>query len=250
MLYGDTDSTMVLTGVDNVDDAVKIGIELQKKLNNSYMEFARQFGHVDEHYFSIKLEKVYKKWLQPGVKKRYAGWVVWKDGKYIDEYKHKFDIKGFEIRRSNAAEITKEVQMKVIELLLTEGTNSMANYLRQIYTMVKEGHIDIEKLGIPTGYNSTGANSIHVRAVRNSEKLYGIEFMRGDKIKYYFTKMSGYDVIAFKRDDKVPDDVKEVIDLDRHIDRTIISPIKPILEVVGMENFFSSIGSRSLFDFE
>ena len=54
---------------------------IEKRLNESYKDFAKNELNADEHFFSIKFEKIYARFFQAGKKKRYAGSLVWKEGK-------------------------------------------------------------------------------------------------------------------------------------------------------------------------
>ncbi len=74
----------------------------------------------DEHRFQIEFEKLYRRFFQAGKKKRYAGHIVWKEGKDVDD----IDITGFEYKRSDIAQITKRVQKKVIDRSSAERTQS------------------------------------------------------------------------------------------------------------------------------
>jgi replicative DNA polymerase I (EC 2.7.7.7) len=114
VIYGDTDSCMVQIPPMPQEKTIETARMLEKMLNASYQDFAKSELHADTHYFSIKFEKIYARFFQAGKKKRYAGRLVWKEGKDADQ----IDIVGFETKRSDTPQITKAVQGKVMEMIL------------------------------------------------------------------------------------------------------------------------------------
>jgi len=98
VIYGDTDSCMIMLPKMERDDTIKTAFEIEKALNQSYSEFALDKLGAEEHYFSIKFEKIYRRFFQAGKKKRYAGYLVWKEGKDTEQ----IDIVGFEMKRSDS----------------------------------------------------------------------------------------------------------------------------------------------------
>ena len=106
-------------GANTIEEAVERGEQVAKELNKLYPELAKSWNGEKECQMTVKLEKVYDSWFQMGAKKRYVGLVGWDgdtDEKFIGHLpvKDRMDIKGLEIIRSNAAELTKEVQEKVV----------------------------------------------------------------------------------------------------------------------------------------
>ena len=114
VIYGDTDSCMVQLPPLDREKTIELARMIEKRLNESYSAFAKKELNADVHFFSIKFEKIYARFFQAGKKKRYAGSLVWKEGKDVQET----DIVGFEIKRSDTPQITKIVQMKVMEMIL------------------------------------------------------------------------------------------------------------------------------------
>ncbi|NLO78514.1 MAG: DNA polymerase, partial [Methanomicrobiales archaeon] len=109
VIYGDTDSCMIELPVADTEATIVMARKIEARLNASYGDFARDTLGADTHYFSIKFEKIYRRIFQAGKKKRYAGHLVWKEGKEVD----KIDIVGFEMKRSDSSQVTKEVQQHV-----------------------------------------------------------------------------------------------------------------------------------------
>src|SRR5208283_3490505 len=105
VIYGDTDSCMIQLPPLDQEKTIGIARVLEKQLNASYKDFALRELNAETHYFSIKFEKIYARFFQAGKKKRYAGRLVWKEGKDANQ----IDVVGFEIRRSDTPQITKVV---------------------------------------------------------------------------------------------------------------------------------------------
>ena len=149
MIYGDTDSCMVqLLQRSRKEQTIATAKTIEKRLNESYKDFAKNELNADVHFFSIKFEKIYARFFQAGKKKRYAGSLVWKEGKDVKE----IDIVGFEIRRSDTPQITKDVQQRVMEMILEgEGKEEIRKYLIEIVKKYRAGEYSLDMIGIPGG---------------------------------------------------------------------------------------------------
>ena len=114
IIAGDTDSVFIKTKGNNV---IKEGKLLEKKANEFCKKYMKKEFDVDEH-IEIEFEKVYKKLLYTA-KKRYAGWMVWKNGKECDI----IDVKGFEYKRKgDNSYFTRNTQYELFNLVL-KGKN-------------------------------------------------------------------------------------------------------------------------------
>ncbi|HJK37071.1 MAG TPA: DNA-directed DNA polymerase, partial [Methanocorpusculum sp.] len=152
VIYGDTDSCFVQLPKVSQEETMKIARELEAELNASYIDFSKDTLAADQNYFSIKFEKIYRRFFQGGAKKRYAGHLVWKEGQDVD----KIDITGFEMKRSDSAPITREVQERVLEMILKgNGKAEVKEYLPEVLRMYRAGRCPLEKAGIPSGINKS-----------------------------------------------------------------------------------------------
>jgi len=162
---------------------------LEKMLNASYQDFAKSELHADTHYFSIKFEKIYARFFQAGKKKRYAGRLVWKEGKDADQ----IDIVGFETKRSDTPQITKAVQGKVMEMILA-GVEypEIKAYLGGIITKYRAGKYSLDEIGIPGGIGKSlddyETDDAQVRGARYANKYLHTEFGKGSKPKRIYIK--------------------------------------------------------------
>ncbi|HJJ64253.1 MAG TPA: DNA-directed DNA polymerase, partial [Methanocorpusculum sp.] len=66
VIYGDTDSCFVQLPMVSQDETISIARKLEDELNASYPGFAKETLGADECYFSIKFEKIYRRFFQGG----------------------------------------------------------------------------------------------------------------------------------------------------------------------------------------
>ncbi|HVP24535.1 MAG TPA: DNA-directed DNA polymerase, partial [Methanomicrobiales archaeon] len=210
VIYGDTDSCMVQIPPMDTAATITTAKKIEAAVNASYGDFAKKALNADSHYFSIKFEKIYRRFFQAGKKKRYAGHLVWKEGKDVDE----IDIVGFELRRSDYPQITKEVQGKVIEMILKgEGFADVKAYLGEIIRNFRAGKYPYDEVGIPGGIQKAldqyETNDAHRRGAEYANLHLKCDFKRGSKpkrlyIKNVKAKYPKTDVICFEYGDQVP----------------------------------------------
>jgi DNA polymerase I len=287
VVYGDTDSVMLQlgeVGADDVEGDVKVtdemrekhpemsddeletvaatiqkGFELEEIINESYDEFALQELNAEFHRFEIEFEKLYRRFFQAGKKKRYAGHIVWKEGKDVDDV----DITGFEYQRSDIAPITKRVQKRVIELIVKEGdVDAVEEYVHDVIEDYQEGSVDLDDIGIPGGIgkrlDNYDTDTAQVRGAKYANLLLGTNFQRGSKPKrLYLRKVhpdffrelesenpdlrddplyvefkTDHDVICYEYADQIPDEFE--VDFDKMLDKTLKGPIERILEALDI----------------
>jgi len=253
VLYGDTDSCMVALPKADLEETIQIAREIEARLNESYADFARTKLNADRHFFSIKFEKVYERFFQAGKKKRYAGRLVWKEGLPVD----KIDIVGFEMRRSDSPQLTREVQEHVIELILKgAGLAEMKAYLGEVIRTYRRGGYPLDEVGIPGGIGKAleeyGIQDAHIRGAIYSNTNLGTDFKRGSKPKRIYirsvkAKYPQTDVIAFEYADQVPPEF--VVDWETMLEKTIKQPIERIIEALGWSWTDVDPSRTTLFDF-
>ncbi|MFW6448490.1 MAG: DNA-directed DNA polymerase [Halobacteriota archaeon] len=261
VIYGDTDSAMLsISDSSSVADAIDIGFELEGTINASYDEFAQENLDADEHYFEIEFEKLYRRFFQAGKKKRYAGHLVWSEGKEVDD----IDITGFEYQRSDIAPITKEVQHEVLERIVREGdVEGVKEYLHDVIERFENGEFSPEEVAIPGGIGKRLDNyetdTAHVRGAKYANVVLGTNFDRGAKPKrLYLRKVhpaffrelerergldpnanpvygefkADPDVICFEYADQLPEAFE--VDWEKMLDRTLRGPIDRILAALDL----------------
>jgi DNA polymerase I len=240
VIYGDTDSCMVVVPPGlAMPEIISTAREIEARLNESYGEFARRELNAESHYFSIKFEKVYRRFFQAGKKKRYAGHLVWKEGADVDQ----IDIVGFELRRSDYPPITKQVQQKVIEMILKgAGYAPVKEYLGEIIRSYRTGKFSLDEIGIPGGIGKQlhdyQTDDAHIRGAKYANVQLGMEFSKGSKPKRVYirnvtSKYPKTDVLCFEYGDQVPAEFQ--VDWELMLDKTIKQPITRIIEALGWE---------------
>ncbi|MES3516534.1 MAG: DNA polymerase domain-containing protein [Natronomonas sp.] len=263
VIYGDTDSVMLELGHEaSKQEAIEQSFEIEDHINSRYDEFAERLN-AHTHRFEIEFEKLYRRFFQAGKKKRYAGNIVWKEGKDVDD----IDITGFEYQRSDIAPITKEVQREVLEMIVTgEETDDIVEYVREVIERVEVGDVSVEEIGIPGGIgkrlDNYDTDTAQVRGAKYANEFLGTNFDRGSKPKrLYLRKVHpeffrelesrGYDpstdplyrqfkqeaedgdaVICFEFEDQLPDAFE--IDYEKMLEKTLQGPIERILEALDI----------------
>jgi DNA polymerase elongation subunit (family B) len=259
--YGDTDSIMLEIGTEHSRaEAIERAFDIETYLNEGYEEFAREELGADDHRFEIEFEKLYRRFFQAGKKKRYAGHIVWKEGKDVDD----IDITGFEYKRSDIAPITKRVQREVIErIVYGEDEERITDYLHDVITEFEAGNVDLDEVGIPGGIgkrlSAYDTDTAQVRGAKYANLLLGTNFGRGSKPKrLYLSKIhpdfwrraeselgldpqtdplygefkANPDVICFEYADQLPDEFE--VDWPKMLDRTLKGPISRIIEALDI----------------
>ncbi|GGL61833.1 DNA-directed DNA polymerase [Halocalculus aciditolerans] len=258
--YGDTDSVMLELGHDfSKEEAIETSFDIEEHINGRYDAFAKEELNADDHRFQIELEKLYRRFFQAGKKKRYAGHIVWKEGKDVDD----IDITGFEYKRSDIAPITKEVQKEVIEKIVHgEDTENVKEYVHDVIERFQSGDVDLDDVGIPGGIgkrlDNYDTDTAQVRGAKYANLLLGTNFQRGSKPKRLYLKKvhpefwrrvederpelqedplylefkRDPDVICYEYADQLPDAFE--IDWDKMLDKTLKGPIERVIEALGV----------------
>lgn len=222
VIYGDTDSVFV-AGIDHRDD----GDKLESTINSAYDSFSADHGLLD-HRLRIEFEE-YTQSALIVKKKRYA--MKRGDGTY--------KIAGFQLKRSDTQELTKEVQEDILHNILS-GTSK--SEIRDYYHKIKDGVLKGEhntSIGIPRKFTKgldKYADGTAIRGARYSNEHFGTHIGAGDKCLIYHVKqvasnMDTTDAIALEDDMPIPEGY--TIDLKKHWER-INKALQPVLDDLGM----------------
>lgn len=226
VIYGDTDSLFITYDPEKTNELIKM---IEEELG-----------------FEIKIDKVYRRVFFTEAKKRYVG--LLEDGR--------IDIVGFEAVRGDWAEIAKEVQEKITEILLKErSVDKAVDYVRKVIGELRSGKIPIEKLVIwktltkkPEEYS---VDAPHVVAARKLIRA-GIKVSVNDKIGYVIIKGGGK--ISSRAEPYIFVKDTKIIDPEYYIDHQIIPASMRILKYFGvtetqLKKTAKTAGQKSLFDF-
>ena len=159
-----------------------------------------------------------------GAKKKYA---------LIDE-NGILKIKGFESVRRNWSSIAKEVQEKVLNLILKEHNDEKAfEYVKKVIDDLRNKRIPLEKVIIHTqlqkeisDYDSRGPHVAVAQRLKNK----GINVGPGSMIKFVVTQ--GNDIIRNRS--KLPEEIaEEDYDADYYIHNQVVPAVERIFDVLG-----------------
>jgi DNA polymerase, archaea type len=215
IVYGDTDSLFILLGDQQIENAMEFMDEINSSLPGS-MELEYEGRFPRGIFVAIK-------GTDKGAKKKYA---------LIDEDNH-MKITGFETVRRNWSAIAKEVQEKVLRLVLEDKIEEAINYVREMIKELKNGKIDLNKLIIKTqitkpltSYSSIGP---HVAvALRMLEK--GTEITPGTIVQYIIGKGSG----LIRERAKMYEEIKPgEYDADYYLNNQVLPAVLGIFSVLG-----------------
>lgn len=245
-IYGDTDSIMISVG--NVDE--ETGVERAEKLathiNESYDDYADQknidlsrFDGVDrQHMFELEAEKLYSRFfMQRDTKKKYAAKIVWKEGKWVDDY----DWAQYG-KKSDMAKLSRDVQRKFLKMVLNETDESeLQEYITDVCNKIKDEEYDLDYIGIPgrikKEFHEYKTDRPILRGAKYTNEYLDEEFGKGSKPKYVYVKrtppgLPDTDVVAFSQLD-LPDGF--IVDYDKMVRKTVQMKLKRIIAVIDME---------------
>jgi DNA polymerase elongation subunit (family B) len=232
--YSDTDSIFISLGKKTKTEAKNFAESINMKLPG-IMELEYEGYYPAAIFVSLKSNDT-------GAKKKYA---------LIDE-ENKIHIKGFETVRRNWSEIAKEVQEKVLTIVLKDDDSEKAlKYVGGVVNDLFDKKIPVEKVIIHTqlqkdvaSYAAVGPHV--VIAKRLKEK--GYDVVPGMIIEYVVTEGKG------KIGDRVklPEEIKENnYDSDYYINNQVLPSVERIFEVLGYkkEDFVLKKGQSKLGSF-
>ncbi|MBW3013201.1 DNA-directed DNA polymerase [Candidatus Woesearchaeota archaeon] len=216
VVYSDTDSVLLTAEKKTKEDALKVSEDINKNLPGM-MELEFEGLYPAGIFVSTRDEK-------SGAKKRYA---------LIDE-KDNLIIKGFETVRRNTSQIAKEVQKKVLAIVLKEQNKEKAyKYVRTVIEKVRRKEFELDNFIIKTqitkpieDYDSIGP---HV-AVAKRMMQRGITPLPGTVLQYIITA-KGTKIRDKARE--VHECTKEDIDAEYYIENQIVPVVEKIFEVLG-----------------
>ncbi|RMF55576.1 DNA polymerase II [Candidatus Woesearchaeota archaeon] len=235
VIYGDTDSVFVATKASNLEEAEKIGREIQEYINDYYENYVKE-KYNRKNYLELEFEKTFVRFLMPkqrhqdvGAKKRYAGLLI-KDGE------ERIDFTGLEFVRRDWTELAKKFQMELLDLVFHK--KEIKDYIRNFVDDLKKGKHDellVYKKAIRKPLEAyTKTTPPHVKAARKLKEL------KSNLIAYYMTVNGPEHVEA--RTSK--------IDYDHYIDRQLRPIADSILTFFGLK--FDDVISgkqKKLFDY-
>lgn len=260
--YGDTDSIMIELADPDEDvteeEVIERGYELEERINEEMNQVADDVGlpedhpHIDmdelphdlpddsNHAWAFEFEKLFRRFIQTGSKKRYAGLIIWKEGQKLDEYKP--SITGYEAKRTDIPEIASKTQKKFIKRILGgQGFDEVSEFIAEKAEGIEKQTIPLEKIGIPGVLNKPVdeyPNRPIPRGCEYANEYIGdVHWGEGDEPWVFYvddtpTMMPNTDVLALPWNvDGLPDGF--TLDTGKHIEKHLKQPLKPFLNEMG-----------------
>lgn len=237
VLYGDTDSLFVHSGVDNpatsdLEAAAARGPELAAALSKQLAAYIEERWRVPSK-LELKFEKLYLKLFLPrarhstrGASKRYAGL---RHGATLDSV----EFVGMEVVRRDWTALAKQVQRELYQRLFTDQAVDI--YLAEIVRRVRNGELDDElvyrKNLRKDADEYTATTPPHVVAARKSTQSSG-------RLVSYVITTAGPEPI---------DNVEHPLDREHYIAKQVRPVAEPVLETLGLD-FEQVIGDSRQYD--
>ncbi|KAL8720631.1 MAG: hypothetical protein Q9225_002531 [Loekoesia sp. 1 TL-2023] len=144
VIYGDTDSVMINTNADNIEEALKVGNEFKRSVNERYK------------LLEIDIDNVFRRLLLHAKKKYAAINMLEVDGKYVD----KLEVKGLDMKRREYCALSKEASSRLLNEILSGEDSEVVirkvhEYLRDLSSKMREEKIPKQKYII---YTKLGKN--------------------------------------------------------------------------------------------
>lgn len=232
VLYGDTDSLFVRSGLPDADEARATGRELAAKLNRDIAEYITREWRVTSR-MELKFEKLYLRLFLPrargstrGASKRYAGLLNAAD---IDGVQ----FVGMEVVRRDWTALAKQVQRELYHRLFTDQPVDV--YLADIVGRVRDGKLDdllvYRKSLRKDTEEYTATTPPHVVAARKSTQPLG-------RVISYMITTGGPEPI---------DNIKHPLDREHYVIKQIKPVAEPVLATLGLD-FEQVIGDSRQMD--
>ena len=134
VIYGDTDSVMINTNADNIEDAMKVGVDFKRSVNEKYK------------LLEIDIDNVFRRLLLHAKKKYAAINMMEVDGKYVD----KLEVKGLDMKRREYCALSKEASSRLLNLILSGEepevvVGKVHEYLRELSERMREEKVPAQK---------------------------------------------------------------------------------------------------------
>ena len=134
VIYGDTDSVMINTNADNIEEAMKVGVDFKRSVNEKY------------RLLEIDIDNVFRRLLLHAKKKYAAINMMEVDGKYVD----KLEVKGLDMKRREYCALSKEASSRLLNLILSGEepevvVGKVHEYLRELSERMREEKVPAQK---------------------------------------------------------------------------------------------------------
>ncbi len=232
VLYGDTDSLFVQSGMDDPPRARERGPALAAQLTSELQRYIDGRWRVQSR-LELEFEKLYVKLFLPhvrhgigGARKRYAGLVYGKGAEQIE-------FVGMEVVRRDWTALAKQVQRELYHRLFSG--QSVDRYLADIVQRVRRGELDdalvYRKNLRKDADDYTATTPPHVVAARKSTQATG-------RLISYVMTAAGPEPL---------DNVQHPLDREHYVEKQIKAVAEPVLSALG-QDFERVIGDNRQLD--
>lgn len=134
VIYGDTDSVMINTNADNMEEALKVGNDFKRSVNERYK------------LLEIDIDNVFRRLLLHAKKKYAAISMIEVEGKYVD----KLEVKGLDMRRREYCALSKEASSRLLNMILSGEeaeivVTKIHDYLRELSEKMRGEKVPAQK---------------------------------------------------------------------------------------------------------
>ena len=240
VLLHNTDSAFVITGKDTLEEAVKVGKELEDEVNNMFSTWFKGMNN-DISYMSIKCEKIYGLMFSGAEKKLYAGKIDWDWEKGDISTKPDIEIKGFATVKSDRSMFSRTLQKKIFNMIFEGKTNEdIKKFILDEIDKFHKLEYDWEYIGIPKAITKDldeyGTKNPWITGVKwSQENLTGFQFSPKPYL-LYLCPSNKYNTtsICYNNENEVPDDLP--IDMQRMMEVCIYKVVEKIIDVLGIDS--------------
>lgn len=220
VLYGDTDSVFVSSGITDPDEAKIVGLRLVSEMNQEVADYIRAEWHLESR-LELEFEKLYVRLFLPsirhgtsGARKRYAGV---RHGSPTGE----IEFVGMEVVRRDWTELAKVVQRELYARLFSN--KPVDEYLADLVGRVRRGECDdllVYRKGLRKPVDQYTANTPpHVAAARKSNEPLG-------RIIAYLVTTAGPEPL---------DALMHEPDREHYVEKQIKPVAEPVLGTLGLD---------------
>ena len=226
VIYGDTDSVMINANVDNVADALKVGHDFRRSVNEQY------------RLLEIDIDNVFRRILLQAKKKYAAINMVEVDGKFVE----KMEVKGLDMKRREFCALSKEISSRVLNEILSGDDTEVSvarvhEYLRETAAKMREMAVPVQKYIIftqlgkaPKDYPAGNAESMPQVQVALRDLGRGKTVRKGDVVSYIVTGDGSSSESAAKRayapGDVLKPDSGLAPDVEYYVAKQIFPPVE------------------------
>eukprot|EP00737_Agarophyton_chilense_P002055 gb/GEZJ01002327.1/.p1 GENE.gb/GEZJ01002327.1/~~gb/GEZJ01002327.1/.p1 ORF type:complete len:1512 (-),score=223.04 gb/GEZJ01002327.1/:5194-9117(-) len=240
VIYGDTDSLFVYTGMDDIDEVRKLGTELKRDVNKKYRTL------------EIEIDAIYRKMLLLR-KKKYAALKV------IDPCnpeKTVREVKGIDLVRHDWCDLSHDASDHFLDQVfhnqsanIDDAVGNILSYLSDLSSRVKNNEVSLSKYVITRALNKRpqdypeGHSTPHVAVATRLIKKEKRVIRPGEYIKYVICtsgdgsiSASGVASRAYHPDEVKASEGKLMIDVKYYLESQVLPPILRLCDPIeGIE---------------